>query len=135
MRGIDRALYPSSSSGGGGGPSHQSLAIYPRDEWGGLWERHGARGPDCACGGAWSAENQKGFAKMLTLELGFDRYIGASQGVSRTSGVPDTRKRICTPEKCQTTGNSDRRHVAGAQEQTEEEWPQVRVDNEVRDSL
>lgn len=91
------------------------------------------RGPDRACGGAPSGENQKGFARTLTLELGFNRYPGAYQGVSGTSGVPGTRKGICTPEKCQRTGNNNMRHVAGAQVQKEEEWPEVRVENEGRE--
>lgn len=65
-----------------------------------------------AYGEAWSVEDQKGFAKMLLLELAFDRCIGVYQVVNGRSGVPGTRKGVYVPEKCPRTGNKSKYNVS-----------------------
>lgn len=70
-----------------------------------------------AYGEAWSVENQKGSAKMLLLELAFDRCIGVYQVVNGRSGVAGTTKGVYVPEKCQRTGNKSKYNVSEAKEQ------------------
>lgn len=70
---------------------------------GGLWE-HCGEGANCACGGAWSGANQKGFAKMLISELGFDGCIGVYQVVNGRSGIPGTRKGSLSQRKIREQG-------------------------------
>lgn len=75
-------------------------------------------GPVCTSRGAWPGENQKGFAKILILELGLDRYIGVYQVRNGRSGIPGTRKDLSKPGKCPRAGSLNMCDTARAKVQT-----------------
>lgn len=80
------ALSQSSQSNVGAKSSIHSNLTY-RGMSGALWEHSGGR--------AWPGENQKGLAKMLTSELGFDRCMGVYGVVNGRRRIPGTKKGMC----------------------------------------
>lgn len=91
-------------------------------------------GPRCACGGGWSGENVKGFAKMLIWEPPLDRYIRVYQAGNGRSGAPAQGKVYASQRNVKEQGTIICM-IWLEPKCRQDEWPEVRVETEVGDSL